>query len=62
MYVCICNALTERHVHSAIRQDGATSVSGVYRCLGATPQCGKCVRSVRAMLANENARPALAAE
>jgi bacterioferritin-associated ferredoxin len=51
MYVCLCNALTDRDVraHSA-RRDGTCSVAMVYRALGCEPQCGKCVPFVRQML------------
>ncbi len=44
MYVCICNALKEKTVREvAQRGTGASSASDLFRCLGATPQCGKCV-------------------
>ena len=49
MYVCLCNALTDRdlHPHTA---GGNCSVSMVYRACGCQPQCGKCVPFVRQML------------
>ncbi|MGE5270257.1 MAG: bacterioferritin-associated ferredoxin [Thiohalocapsa sp.] len=49
MYVCLCNALTDRDLrpHTAT---GAASVSMVYRACGCQPQCGKCVPFVRQML------------
>src|ERR1700680_703133 len=49
MYVCLCNALTDRDV-SAHMAGGNWSVSMVYRALGCQPQCGKCVPYVRQML------------
>lgn len=55
MYVCICNALREREVGAAIR-DGARTAGQVYRHLGCTPRCGKCVPTMRDMLGA--ARPA----
>jgi bacterioferritin-associated ferredoxin len=48
MYVCLCNALTDRDVR-AHGGDGC-SVAMVYRALGCQPQCGKCVPLVRQML------------
>ncbi|HEY1259436.1 MAG TPA: (2Fe-2S)-binding protein [Stellaceae bacterium] len=42
MYVCVCNAFTDRDVRSHAERDAGT-VSTVYRSLGATPKCGKCV-------------------
>ncbi len=49
MYVCLCNALTDRDVrhHTAA---GGLSVSMVYEACGCRPQCGKCVAYVRQML------------
>ena len=49
MYVCLCNALTDRDLlpHTAT---GTSSVSMVYQACGCRPQCGKCVPMVRQML------------
>ncbi len=49
MYICLCNALTDRDLrqHTAT---GGCSVSMVYRACGCQPQCGKCVPFVRQML------------
>ena len=49
MYVCLCNAITDRDVRAQAECDGCT-VSAVYRSLGRKPQCGKCVPLVRQML------------
>lgn len=44
MYVCICNALSEKKVREAARTVGGRATgSELFRCLGAAPQCGKCV-------------------
>ena len=51
MYICLCNALTDRDVRSSC--DSSCSVSMVYRSLGCEPQCGKCVPFVRQMLREE---------
>jgi len=48
MYICLCNALTDRDVRATCESD--CSVSMVYRSLGCEPQCGKCVPFVRQML------------
>ena len=48
MYICLCNALTDRDVRANC-EDGS-SVAMVYRSLGCEPQCGKCVPFVRQML------------
>ncbi len=53
MYLCICNAITDRQARSHRAPSGGTgeySVSAFYRALGVKPKCGKCVRGVREML------------
>jgi bacterioferritin-associated ferredoxin len=49
MYVCVCNAITDRDVRAHADADGST-VSMVYRSLGRKPKCGKCVPLVRQLL------------
>ena len=46
MYVCVCNGLTTRQVCAAAAR--CSSIGGVYRFLGVTPQCGKCIPTIRA--------------
>ena len=49
MYVCLCNALTDRDLRPHLAS-ATSSVSMVYRACGCLPQCGKCVPFVRQML------------
>ena len=49
MYVCLCNALTDRDFQQHTSGSDC-SVSMVYRACGREPQCGKCVPFVRQML------------
>lgn len=42
MYVCVCNAVTEREVYKAVKA-GATSAKALSRQLGVGSQCGSCV-------------------
>jgi bacterioferritin-associated ferredoxin len=46
MYICICKAVTDSQIRSAVR-DGITSMSGLRATLGCTGQCGKCGRHVK---------------
>ena len=46
MFICICNALTEKQVDDAI-DNGAHSAEQVYAAHGCAPQCGKCVCEVK---------------
>lgn len=49
MYVCLCNALTDRHVHEAAHA-GASRPSEVYRACGCAVQCGSCSPAMRRIL------------
>ncbi len=49
MIVCICNAVSERHIKSAVK-NGAASLRDLTRELGVGNCCGKCVPEARACL------------
>jgi bacterioferritin-associated ferredoxin len=65
VYVCLCNALTDRHVRNAAHA-GARRPSEVYEACGCMVQCGTCSRTVRSIVddvaANECAPELLAAD
>ena len=46
MYICICKAVTDGQIRSAV-EDGVTSMSGLRESLGCAGQCGKCGRHVK---------------
>lgn len=51
MIVCSCNVLSEAQVRDAVAGDaGPRKTIEVYRCLGCSPQCGRCARTVRAIM------------
>lgn len=54
MYVCVCNAVTERQVHQAI-DAGATTVKALSRQLGVGSQCGACVGCAKECLSKARA-------
>ena len=54
MYVCLCNALTDRQVKQAAAEAGTTKQSSVYAACGCRAQCGQCVRALVALLRGEN--------
>jgi bacterioferritin-associated ferredoxin len=56
MYVCICNAISDRQARSHTDSAGC-SVAAFYRALGVKPKCGKCVPAVREMLASGGTSP-----
>ena len=49
MYVCICNAVTEKQIRKAIA-DGAETVAQLRDQLQVTGCCGMCLDSVQACL------------
>lgn len=51
VYICLCNGFTDLQVRRSVEAMGC-SVAQVYKALGGTPKCGKCVPIVRDMLKN----------
>jgi bacterioferritin-associated ferredoxin len=54
MIICSCNVLSDRDVRSALL-DAAAPVhtpGQVYSCLGCSPQCGRCARSIRRIMSD----------
>jgi bacterioferritin-associated ferredoxin len=49
MFICICNAIRDKHVESALA-DGASSVCDAFRKMGCAPVCGKCVPEMRELV------------
>ncbi len=50
MYVCLCQAVTDREVRQVI-EHGARSVSKIGRMSGAGTECGQCRPTLERMLA-----------
>jgi bacterioferritin-associated ferredoxin len=54
MIVCHCNVLTKADILATLA-DGAVTLAcspvKVHRCLGCAPQCGRCLSTVRDILA-----------
>ncbi len=44
MYICVCNAISERHVQEAIAQ-GAKDLSDLQAQLGVATCCGQCAET-----------------
>jgi bacterioferritin-associated ferredoxin len=49
MYVCVCNAISDRDVRACGEGDCST-VAMAYRSLGKPPKCGKCVPLMRRLV------------
>ncbi len=49
MYVCVCQAVTERQVREAVAR-GLDSMRGLREQLGVAAECGRCARCARGIL------------
>ena len=49
MYVCVCNAVTDREIRQCAEL-GACSLRDLERCLGVGSNCGKCREAARSVL------------
>jgi bacterioferritin-associated ferredoxin len=54
MYICICNAVTEREIRQCA-QLGACSVGELRESLGVASNCGKCKQAAKQILREERA-------
>ena len=52
MYVCVCNAITDREVHAAM-SNGAAAADEVFRHFGAEVRCGRCVATMRSLMGDK---------
>ncbi len=50
MIVCSCNVLSADQVRDAVAAEAPRTPAQVYGCLGCSPQCGRCVRSIRKIM------------
>ena len=50
MYICLCNALTDRKVKQAVTEAGTLRPGEVYAACGCRAQCGQCVKAVLALV------------
>ena len=57
MYICICNALTTRHVKQAIDEAGSVRPAEVYAACGCRAQCGSCVKKLLSLLREAEPEP-----
>jgi bacterioferritin-associated ferredoxin len=54
VYVCLCNALTDRQVKQAATAAGSIRPSSVYAACGCRAQCGQCVKALLDLLRGED--------
>lgn len=52
MYVCICEAVTEKEILRQVREEGVKTVRSLGRATGACRQCGKCAADAKNLIRN----------
>lgn len=57
VYVCLCNALTDRQVKQASADAGTTRPRDIYAACGCRAQCGQCVRALLDLLRGDADAP-----
>ena len=52
MIVCHCNVLSDRDIRACLGDgpDCPRAVGEVYTCIGCSPECGRCARTIRAIM------------
>ena len=50
MIVCSCNVLSDNQVRTAVNTAAPRSAAQVYGCLGCSPQCGRCMVTIRRIM------------
>ena len=59
MYICVCNALTDKQVETAITS-GCRRPDDIYSQCGTKPQCGRCAEQCRVAEATDAPLPVTA--
>jgi len=51
MIVCSCNVLTDTKIRASLTGDQCPKTPGaVYKCLGCSPNCGRCFATVHSII------------
>ena len=54
MIICSCNVLSEADILATLKSESLAnprSPAAAYRCLGCAPRCGRCIATVRQLVA-----------
>ena len=54
MYICVCNAVTERDINQCLNRGGCCSMEDLQRETGVATGCGCCRETAQAMLAGQS--------
>ncbi|EFB70538.1 MULTISPECIES: bacterioferritin-associated ferredoxin [Providencia] len=53
MYVCLCEAITDKQIRNTVRKNQVTSLKGLRQILPVGRECGKCLRQTCEILQEE---------
>lgn len=53
MYVCLCNAVTDKVIRKAVRQHQPQTMKQLRQLVRIGTDCGKCIRQAREILVEE---------
>ncbi|HEX3993080.1 MAG TPA: (2Fe-2S)-binding protein, partial [Acetobacteraceae bacterium] len=57
VYICLCNALTDRQVKQAAATPGFSKPGDIYAACGCRAQCGQCARALINLLRGDDTMP-----
>jgi bacterioferritin-associated ferredoxin len=56
--VCSCNVISDAKIRASIQGETAPRTPGaVYRCLGCSPNCGRCLATVQSIIVEATGEP-----
>ncbi|MBW3697390.1 (2Fe-2S)-binding protein [Vibrio sp. T187] len=50
MFVCLCNAVSDKTIRKLVREEGITDVKGIKKCTALGSQCGKCIKQAKVII------------
>ena len=53
MYVCLCNAISDKTIREAVRRYQPKSIQHLRQIVPVGKQCGKCIRATREIMDEE---------
>lgn len=56
MYVCLCNAISDKVIRNVVRQHQPRSLKQLRQLVPVGTDCGKCIRQTRIIFEEEKAR------
>ncbi|HCM63025.1 MAG TPA: bacterioferritin-associated ferredoxin [Morganella sp. (in: Bacteria)] len=54
MYVCLCNAISDKAIRNVVRRHQVHSFGELRKIIPVGNECGKCIRHAKAVISEEN--------